>query len=289
VSNRKTGTEPGRLAYERQREILSQLQGSVAVRVTELARQLGVTKETIRRDLDKLGREGLLRRTHGGAVPARDDHRDLPFAERRSAHVDDKRSIARLAVDRVVPGDVIALDASSTAHQIAQLLPDIDVTVVTNSLPATIALAARTRARVMSTGGTLDPRSMSWIGSFAEDALRRIHVGKLFLSSQGVDLTRGLSEVDDAQAAIKRRMMDAAETVYLLVDHSKFDLRSVVVFAELHEIDTVITDAGASDDVLARLGEIGVATLLAGDATAIRGGDSAPAEEDDDERVEDQA
>lgn len=268
MRRRKPGTERGKLAFERQREILGLLGSSGSVHVADVAARLGVTPETVRRDLEKLGRQGRLRRTHGGAVPAHEQ--DQPFAVRAVAHHAEKQAIARAATALLAPGDVIALDASSTAHELALLLHGREVTVVTNSLPATLALCQRTPPRVMSTGGWLDPASLSWTGAFAEEALHRVHIGKLFLSSKGVDLQRGLSELDEAQAAIKRRLMAIADEVYLLADHSKFERRAVVYFAALGEVDAVITDAGAGDDLLARLRAAGLRVLVAGAEAAPR-------------------
>lgn len=234
--------------------------------MARLAGFLGVTEETIRRDLDKLGREGRLVRTHGGAVPVQDASRDLPFEVRRSAHHEDKEAIARRGLAHVCEGDAIALDASSTVHELARLLPDVPMTVVTNALPVTGLLMGCSRMQVLSTGGILDAPTRSWVGSFAERALDRVNINKLFLSSKGVDLTRGLSEIDDAQARVKRHMIDLAEQVLLLVDHSKFGERSAVPLAELNEMDVIITDAGVDAAVLDRLRELGVRVEVAGGA-----------------------
>jgi len=247
------------LAHQRQAEILKRLTDSGGARVAVLARDLRVTEETIRRDLDKLEQAGRLVRTHGGALLVPETSRDLSFETRQTANHEAKVAIARMAVRLVSPGDVIALDASSTVHELALALPDIPLTVVTNSLPATVRLAARTHLRVIATGGTLDRPSGSWVGSLAEHALDRLNIQKVFLSSKGVDFERGLSEVDDAQARVKRRMLDLAAERYLLVDSSKFGVRSVVPLARLDEVHAVLTDAGITPDARARLAALGVA------------------------------
>lgn len=240
------------LADERHREILRRLEAFGAARVTDLARDLEVTEETIRRDLERLDREGLLLRIHGGAVPIQRG-RDVSFDVRRTANHEAKEAMARTALEHIAEGDVIAFDASSTVHELVRLLPDMNVTVVTNALPATVRLWGLSRVRVVSTGGMLDGPSRSWVGSFAELALERLNINKLFLSSKGVDLERGLSEVDDAQARVKRRMLDLAEQAYLLVDSSKLGGRSVVHLGSLDEIDVLITDDGVSAEWQAAL------------------------------------
>ena len=150
------------LAQQRYREILSRLRKVGGVRVARLAETLRVTQETIRRDLDKLGNEGKLIRTHGGAVPAPDARHDLPFDVRKTANLEAKKAIARQALRHIAEDDILALDASSTAHELARVIPDIPVTVVTNSVPVTVALLACSRVRVVSTGGRLDRPSRSF-------------------------------------------------------------------------------------------------------------------------------
>ena len=256
------------LARERQTEILMRLLDAGSARVTELAQSFRVAEETIRRDLDKLAREGKLLRTHGGAVPAEDTALDLPFSVRRTANLEAKRAIARQALTHVQEGDVIAFDASTTVHQLALAIPEMPLTVVTNSLPASAALLRRRSVRVLSTGGMLDAPSWSWTGSVAEQALERINIQKLFLSTKGVDLVRGLSEADDGQARLKRRMMDVAEKIYLLVDHSKFGGKSVVSLAEMNEVDVVIADAATDPSVVEGLRKLGVDVEIAGQAAS---------------------
>lgn len=245
------------LAPQRQQEILRRLNLEGVARVADLAGQLEVAEETVRRDLEKLEKEGKLMRTHGGALPVPDSARDLPWELRRSANHEAKVSIAHLAVQHVEEGDVVAMDASATVHEMTRVLPDMLVTVITNSLLSTVRLLNRRRVRVLSTGGVLDDDSASWVGSFAEQALERININKFFLSSKGVDLERGLSEISDAQARVKRRMFDMARRKYLLVDSSKFNLRSVVQLAGLDEVDVVITDAGITPEVRAALENLG--------------------------------
>lgn len=252
------------LAQQRHREILGRLRRQGGVRVADLAQTLRVTEETIRRDLEKLGLEGKLVRTHGGAMPIRDDRQDLPFDVRKTAHLAEKQAIAAHALRYVAEGDVIALDPSSTAHELARILPDRPLTVVTNSLPVAVTLLDRAHVRVVCTGGTLDVRARSFVGLLAEQALERFNITKLFLSSKGVDLARGLSEVTEEQARVKRRMMDVAGKTFLLADHSKLGVKSVVFFASPTEADVLITDAGASAELLSELGELGLETETAG-------------------------
>lgn len=230
------------LAGERHLEILKRIQDRGGIRVASLAKELNVTEETIRRDLERLDTEGKLRRIRGGALPLESDRRELPMSVREAVNLDRKRAIAAAAAKHVHEGDVIALDASSTAREMARLLADRPVTVVSNSLAIASVLVNRAEIRVVSTGGFLDAPSLSFVGSLAEESLDRFHIKKLFFSCAGIDPIRGLSVTADEHAGIKKRMMDAADKVYLLADSSKFNTSAVEFFAKLSDVDTVITD-----------------------------------------------
>lgn len=246
-------------AEQRRLVILDRLQAAGSVRVATLADQLDVAVETIRRDLEQLERDGKLTRTHGGAVP-RIAGQDLPFAERRSANHDAKVAIARWAAKQIEPGDVVAFDASSTVYEVVRLVPDIAVSVVTNSMPVMARLCTHSQARIFCAGGTMDTPSRSMVGPFAEDVLGKLNVDKLFLSSKGVHLSRGLSELDEDHARIKRRMIDIAERVYLLADHSKLGRRAAVHVVDLPAVGVLATDAQADDGFLREARAAGVQT-----------------------------
>ena len=246
------------LAVERHREILSRVEFSGSVKVGQLARELKVAEETIRRDLEKLHADGRLVRTRGGALRLDNNRREIPFDLREIVNLEEKRAIAGLAVEHVAEGDVIALDASSTVRELARLIPDMPLTVVTNSIAVTTVLLDRSRVRVISTGGILDGPLLSYVGSLAEEALERFHIDKVFLSCKGFDIARGLSVATDEHARIKRRMMELAGTVYLLVDSSKFGQNALELFAQTGDVDYVITDRGAGRTSISKLKRMGI-------------------------------
>lgn len=223
------------LARERQSQILSSLHARGAVAVAQLADQLAVTDETIRRDLAKLADEGLLVRTHGGAVQPDPDGRDAPFTLRRVQNAEAKRAIARLAAAYVDPGDVVGIDASTTgfelARQIASAKSKSPLTVVSNGLDVARVLAGREGVRVVSTGGELDAEGGCFVGPIAEAAFRRFALTKAFLSCKAFDPERGPSEDSPAHAAIKQTMLSIAETSYLLVDSTKIGKRATCFVA----------------------------------------------------------
>jgi DeoR/GlpR family transcriptional regulator of sugar metabolism len=251
------------LVAERQREILTVLNRDGSVRVTELAKQFAVTEETIRRDLEKLEIEGRLQRSHGGAVQVQNGGRETHFTEREVRQEQEKSAIAREAVKRVQDGDTIFVDASSTALHFARALPDMNITVLTNAMKVAAELSNRPRIRLICTGGLLTPSSLSFVGPAAERILSEYHVDKLFFSCKGIELKRGLSESNELQATLKRRMISIADQRFLLADHTKFGVKGLTVFAQPGDFQELITDRKAPADGVIALRELGVKVALA--------------------------
>lgn len=155
------------LVAERYEKIVEWVDAQGSMRVTELSERCGVTEETIRRDLDKLEQAGRLRRSHGGAVSVKykdELQSEIPYPERAVAHAEEKRRIAEEAVKLVEPGDRIALDASTTAWYMAAGLPNIPLTVLTNSIKVAAELSTKEQIRVIATGGQLASKSLSLSG-----------------------------------------------------------------------------------------------------------------------------
>ena len=240
------------IASQRHRRIVEYVLGRGAGKVTELAREFGVTEETIRRDLRALSQRGELARTHGGAVPTADSdaHVDLPYLRRDAANAPAKAAIGRAALAFVVPGEVIALDASSTAFQLARLLPDEPLTVVTNSFVVCSLLARRERIQVVCTGGTLDPEAAAFTGLHARRTLAALNIHTAFFSCRGVDLERGLSEANDRNAELKLQMIESSRQRVLLLDSSKIGVAAAVFTTPVGIADHVIVEH--TDDPEAR-------------------------------------
>lgn len=255
--------ETALLPADRHRRIVSLVNREGSVRAVDLARLFSVTQETIRLDLEKLEAEGLLLRRHGGAVTLHSPHVETPFSERRVALAEEKTAIAREALHEIVEGDTILLDASSTAWQVARLLPDMPLTVLTPAIKVVMELANRRNVHIISIGGTLLAPSLSFVGPLAERSIREYHVDKLFLSCSGLDFTYGLTEAHEWQAMLKQRMIEHSDRRILLVDHSKFGVRALANFARLDQFDKVITDDRIDPAMLKRLRAAGPAVALA--------------------------
>jgi DeoR/GlpR family transcriptional regulator of sugar metabolism len=250
------------LAIERQREILSVLGKEGSVRVAELAQRFEVTDETIRRDLAKLETQGKIVRSHGGALMSEPEDALRPFAWREVAYEMEKAAIGRMAITRIEEDDSILLDASTTCWHMAKRMDDIPLTVVTNSLQIPLALSNRNRIDVHILGGRMGKKSLSFVGPTAEKQLQQYHVDKLFLSCKGADLSRGISDITEAQAHLRRIMLERADKKYLLVDHSKFGLRSLAHICDISVFDEVITDSGTDIDIINALEDKGINTTV---------------------------
>ncbi|MFC7395076.1 DeoR/GlpR family DNA-binding transcription regulator [Scopulibacillus cellulosilyticus] len=251
------------LVAERRREIVRLVDQKNSIRVTELAKLFAVTEETIRRDLESLEEQGKLLRSHGGAVTVKHLEKETPFHEREITNESEKMLIASEAVRQVEEDDTILLDASTTAWQMARLLPDMRLTVLTNAIKVAVELADRPQIRVISTGGTLTSASLSYVGPLAERSLEGYFVNKLFFSCKGVDPRYGLSDSNEWQAMLKRRMISIADRCYFLADHSKFGSKALTVFAQLNDIDEVITDNKIDEKMINILNSKGVTVKIA--------------------------
>jgi DeoR/GlpR family transcriptional regulator of sugar metabolism len=246
------------LAIERQRRILELLTEAGSLRTSEVSNALEVSDETVRKDFELLERRGELVRSHGGASRPPRLLGDPGFHERRAIQREEKLAIARMAVERIQPKETIFLDASSTVLTLAECLPDLPLTVLTNAMAVLTALAERPNLELMSTGGLFDPKSRSFIGLTAEKSLQRYNIHRAFLSGRGVDLKRGASESNSRQAAFKERVITNSEDVVFLADHTKLGRKASFFFAEVADIGCLMTDAAADKRFLHDLEARGV-------------------------------
>jgi len=251
------------LAANRHQLILNLLDETGSVRTVDLAQQLNVTDETIRRDLEKLEKDNLVQRTHGGAIKARGFVKDHSFEERRVQNIDAKQRIAREAIKLLEPGDRIFVDASSTALQFVRMIPNMDLVVMTNSSLVAQELANHPDIELIHSGGVLDRQSQSYIGPAAIATMRRFRVDKVFFSGNGIDELRGISEINEAQAYIKEMIIPRGGSAIFLADPSKFGVNSTYFFARCEEIDKLVTCKEADHPLLELLADEGVDIRLA--------------------------
>lgn len=231
--------------------------------VAELSERFSVSPVTIRNDLTTLEQQGLLVRTHGGAMPDPMMGLEPAFALRQKLHADEKEHIGRAAAELVRDGDTIALDASTTAWQVARHIKDRrELTVVTNGLFIALEFLQLPGVTVVMPGGTLRTASASLVGEIGDDCLDRYHVQKGFFGARGLTLEEGLTDVNQYEVALKRRMARISREVIAIVDASKWGQVAFASFASLDQVDRVITDTSAPADMVAALQERGIDILL---------------------------
>jgi DeoR family fructose operon transcriptional repressor len=248
---------------ERKRAIVDFVTEKKKATVAELCARFDVSKATIRNDLRDLEQEGHLVRTHGGAI-VKDKARFEPEArEKEVHHSDEKRAIARCALDRIEDGDTIVIDTGSTTLELALLLgAKRDITVLTNDLPIALILEEHPSATVHVIGGVIRKRFHCTVGIRAEESLRSLTVDKAFMGANSFSIDKGASTPDLQQAALKRLMMAIATKVHLLVDSSKMGKNSFAQFAPPESVDCLIIDAIEAEDAKV-LEELGVEVVIA--------------------------
>lgn len=251
------------LVAERHEKIVELINEKGSIRVSELSTIFKVTEETIRRDLEKLEKDGYVRRTHGGAISVKGNPSELPYFEREVINVEEKKEVAEQALLYINPYERIILDASSTAWYMAQALPDIPLTVLTNSVKVIMELAGKEKITVHSTGGMLRSNSLSFVGPLVESSLGNYHVDKAFLSCKGVHPNWGISDSNEFQALVKKKMIEISEKVFLLVDHSKFNSKAFSYIGPLSLIDTIITDKKTTEATLESFKELSLEVVQA--------------------------
>ena len=231
------------LAIERKNEILNKLRMEQRVLVNELAVHYGVTEETIRRDLDKLEKEGYATKTYGGAIWGNNTKLDLNYTVRNKTNVEAKTSIAKIISEMVCDGDHLMLDDSSTSLYVAKQLKDKkNLTVITYSAEIVAELSGVEDFHILCTGGHLRPGSLAFEGHQVPQVLSRYHVDKAILSCKGIDITAGITDSAETHALSKQAMIRAAKHVILAVDSTKFDKISFVQVSPLDQIQTVVTN-----------------------------------------------
>lgn len=237
------------LPEERRRKIIEDVAESGGSSVQELADRLDVSKATVRRDLQSLEDEGLIERSHGGAVPVESVAAEQSYRQKDVQNLDQKRAIAASAVSEIQNGQAVFFDAGTTTMQVAKTVSTGTAFIAaTNSPLLAVELSDRIEG-VKLTGGTLRQQTYALVGPTAESFLQRTNFDQLFLGTNAIDVDAGLTTPDEDEAQMKSLMCDNAERVVLVADRSKIGRRSFIQFGTLDDVDVFITD-GPVDRVL---------------------------------------
>jgi DeoR/GlpR family transcriptional regulator of sugar metabolism len=246
------------LAQQRQAAILDRVRAAGGVRVTELAAEFAVSDMTIRRDLEALAERGLLAKVHGGATTVSPGSAHEPgFTAKSVRERGEKAAIAMRAAALVSPGDAIALSAGTTTAELAQRLVDVpSLTVVTNSIPVADVFYRGGRAdqTVVLTGGTRTP-SDALVGPVAVAAIGTLHLDMLFLGVHGMSERAGYTTPNLMEADVNRALVEAAERLVVLADHTKWGTVGISSIVPLSRAHVLITDDGLDDEARELLSE----------------------------------
>ena len=231
------------LAAERRNQILEKLQTEKKVVVSELSQLYGVSEETIRRDLEKLEKEGYATKSYGGAVLNENVGIELPFNERKNQNIVGKQKMAEIAASLVEEGEHIFLDASTTAVFVAKALKEKkNLTVITNSVEILLELSDVSGWNIISTGGLLEERYLAFFGSRTDEVIRSYYVDKVIFSCKALDSRLGMMESQEAIASTKKTMIGSGRKNILVAENRKFGRSSFSVVGHLHDVNVVITD-----------------------------------------------
>lgn len=231
------------LANERDVYIINTLEHNRIIKVTAAAAFLSVSEKTIREDLKRLEDQGLLIRIHGGARLPDEENALLPIDIRRKSHMENKSKIAEKAVHFIEENDTIVLDSGSTLLELAKILPDIPMTVITNDLFIIQEITKKSNIHLYVPGGSFTTGSTSFLGEDAENRLRQFRTQKAFIGATCVHPKHGLSLISHVEVSFKKIMIQQAEKVFLLADHTKWNKIGLFPFASMKEIDVIVSDS----------------------------------------------
>lgn len=246
-------------AEARRKEITQLIRTNGSVSVEELSQHFDVSAATIRSDLRTMDRQGMLERTHGGAVSNYKVGYELNTAQKGERFVEEKAAIAEMAIRLINDGDTIAMDTGTTTFEVAKRLTmKKGLTIVTNDIRIASWLDAHTDFQIIIAGGVLRKSFHCTSGSRTLDVLGSLHLDIAVMATNGISLEKGLTTPSIEVAVAKTAMVKSAEKVIVICDHSKINHNAFVSFASIDDIDILITDAKADVEFTQALSQRGI-------------------------------
>ena len=253
------------MLHTRRECIKDMLNSAGFVNVQELVNRFQVSSETIRRDLEYLEKEGVLKRIHGGAVSVRPHANESAYHTRQQEHTSEKQAIARAAAELVCDGDTVLIAPGTTALEVAGCLKSRKgLTVITNSLPVTMELANCPNINLFCLGGHVRGDDFSTAGITAVENLGIFNVAKLIIGIGGITPERGLTDYRMDESALLRTFIEKADCVIGIADHSKFGVVSVYNICPADKLSHLITDSGTPVELCKPFREMGVQVHIVG-------------------------
>ncbi|BDP44050.1 DeoR family transcriptional regulator (plasmid) [Deinococcus aetherius] len=251
-----------KLGSDRQHQILRRALAERVVRIKDLAADLGVHEMTVRRDLDQLAEQGYLERVHGGARLLEKTSEELAHQLRATKNTEAKEAMAQAALGLIQDGDVVALDASTTALALARILHARKVSAIVSGLDAANVLA-QNGVPFLMVGGNFHAPARSFVGAFFLDTIARLHPDKVFFSAKAFSPEIGFTDPHLPEVGAKQALIRSASTVVALLDASKFARRALATIATLDQVDTLVTDADPPKDIRATLDAADLQLIIA--------------------------
>ena len=247
------------MLHERRKKIEEILNDKEVVKVGELMELFDVSIETVRRDLEYLEDQGLLRRVYGGAVLPQPKALEPSYASREIKHFEEKNAIGRTAVEYVQDNDVIAIDIGTTTLEFAKaLVGKRKVTVLTNSMQIAMVLSEDSNIRVIMLGGEVRSGEFSVSGFLAGNNMKSFNTEKLFLGAGGLSVSKGITDYHMEESNLRRIAIDNTQKVIVLTDHSKIGVAAMNKVCEIDMLDVLITDSQADEQFVHKVQELGV-------------------------------
>jgi len=255
-------------SQERKSKIVDLIQDKGRVNITDICSMFDVSEMTVRRDLNELDRQGLVRRVHGGAIASLGRSYEPSFQTRSVKNQTAKESIGRKAAELIFDGDSIALDVGTTTLEIVPgLVGKRNLTIVTSCLQIASKivdqLSLEIDARLIITGGIVRPRELSMVGHIPEQVYHDLHVDKAFIGIGGVSLADGFTEYNIEDTQIKKMLMNSAREKIVVADGTKFGVTTFASVAQLSDVNAIVTDSTAPADLVGQIREQGVEVILA--------------------------
>jgi DeoR/GlpR family transcriptional regulator of sugar metabolism len=252
------------LVEERRQLVVDLVTKRGFVALADLAQAIEASESTLRRDLDFLHKEGVVRRTHGGAIYVGDGNGLPPLEERSASQLDEKREIARAAAARIQDGETVLLDGGTTPLEVARLLVGRSLQVVTNSLPIASLFASSRETDLVLLGGYVYPKTGVALGPLTVRMMEDLHVHQAIMSVSGIT-AKGLFNSNVLLVETERQMMRTADEVVVVADHTKVGRPALAFLCELSAIDTLIVDRQLTNEQRTLLDRSDVRVLIAGE------------------------
>ncbi len=253
---------------ERKKTILERLVRDEKLHVPILAEELNVSTETIRRDLDRLEKQGKLKKVYGGAILARSDSSEPPFDQKAMINEKEKRAIGKLAASLVEDNDIIMLGNGTTLIDIIRYLDGKNnVTLITHSAPIMLLAMESFKGRIIFIGGEVDVKQKSTIGPLSEGMLRQMKANKAFISAGGVSTVDGISDYDLNQAHMSRMLKERAEELIVLADYTKLGKTTFAHVCQLEDVSTIVSDWHCPDEWKQMLAHTEIQLIFADEET----------------------